>query len=42
VVNDAAAQNIDDALKVFNDLSDIGALLQEDASNQGEPSQGDQ
>jgi serine-type D-Ala-D-Ala carboxypeptidase/endopeptidase (penicillin-binding protein 4) len=42
VVNDAMAQNIDDALKVFNDLSDIGALLQEDASNRGETSQGDQ
>ena len=32
VVNGATAQNIDDALKVFNDLSDIAALLQEDAS----------
>ena len=42
VVNDTTAQNIDDALKVFNDLSDIGALLQEDAANQGETSQGDQ
>jgi serine-type D-Ala-D-Ala carboxypeptidase/endopeptidase (penicillin-binding protein 4) len=42
VVNGATAQNIDDALKVFNDLSDIAALLQEDAANQGETSQGDQ
>jgi serine-type D-Ala-D-Ala carboxypeptidase/endopeptidase (penicillin-binding protein 4) len=42
VVNGATAQNIDDALKVFNDLSDIAALLQEDAANQGESSQGDQ
>ena len=32
VVNGATAQNIDDALKVFNDLSDIAALLQEDTS----------
>jgi D-alanyl-D-alanine carboxypeptidase/D-alanyl-D-alanine-endopeptidase (penicillin-binding protein 4) len=42
VVNGATAQNIDDALKVFNDLSDVAALLQEDAANQGETSQGDQ
>jgi D-alanyl-D-alanine carboxypeptidase/D-alanyl-D-alanine-endopeptidase (penicillin-binding protein 4) len=35
VVNGASAQNIDEALKVFNDLSDIAAILQEDASNQG-------
>jgi D-alanyl-D-alanine carboxypeptidase/D-alanyl-D-alanine-endopeptidase (penicillin-binding protein 4) len=41
VVNGATAQNIDDALKVFNDLSDIAAHLQEDASHQGEASQGD-
>src|SRR5215212_6574311 len=42
VVNGARAQNIDDALKVFNDLSDIAVLMQEDASHQGEASQGDQ
>src|SRR5215208_4362631 len=42
VVNGATAQNIDDALKVLNDLSEIAALLQEDAANQGETSQGDQ
>ena len=35
VVNGASAQNIDEALKVFNDLSDIAAILQEDASHQG-------
>jgi serine-type D-Ala-D-Ala carboxypeptidase/endopeptidase (penicillin-binding protein 4) len=42
VVNGATAQNIDDALKVFNDLSDIAALIQQDASHQGEASQSDQ
>jgi D-alanyl-D-alanine carboxypeptidase/D-alanyl-D-alanine-endopeptidase (penicillin-binding protein 4) len=42
VVNGAAAQNIDDALNVFNDLSDIAAILQEDASQQGGSSQNDQ
>jgi len=35
VVNGASAQNIDDVLKVFNDLSDIAAILQEDSSRQG-------
>jgi D-alanyl-D-alanine carboxypeptidase/D-alanyl-D-alanine-endopeptidase (penicillin-binding protein 4) len=38
VVNGASAQNIDDALKVFNDLSDIAAILQQDASHQGDSS----
>ena len=42
VVNGASAQNIDDALKVFNDLSEIAAILQEDASHQGGASQSDQ
>ncbi len=42
VVNGASAQDIDEALKVFNDLSDISAILQEDASNQGGASQSDQ
>jgi len=35
VVNGASAENIDEVLKVFNDLSDISAILQEDASNHG-------
>ena len=42
VVNGASAQNIDDALKVFNDLSNIAAILQEDATYQGGASQSDQ
>ena len=42
VVNGATAQNIDDALKVFNDLSDIAARLQEAASHQEEASKGNQ
>ena len=36
VVNGASAQSIDEILKVFNDLSDIAVILQEDASHQGE------
>jgi D-alanyl-D-alanine carboxypeptidase/D-alanyl-D-alanine-endopeptidase (penicillin-binding protein 4) len=35
VVNGATAQDIDDALNIFNDLADISAILQEDASEQG-------
>jgi D-alanyl-D-alanine carboxypeptidase/D-alanyl-D-alanine-endopeptidase (penicillin-binding protein 4) len=42
VVNGATAKDIGGALKVFNDLSDISALLQEDASRQGGASQSDQ
>jgi serine-type D-Ala-D-Ala carboxypeptidase/endopeptidase (penicillin-binding protein 4) len=42
VVNGATAKDIDGALKVFNDLSDISAILQEDASEQGGASQGDE
>ena len=34
VVNGAAAQNIDDALKIFNDLSEISANLQENTAQQ--------
>jgi D-alanyl-D-alanine carboxypeptidase/D-alanyl-D-alanine-endopeptidase (penicillin-binding protein 4) len=41
VVNGATAQNIGDALKIFNDLADIAAILQEDASQQGDASHGD-
>lgn len=33
VVNGASAEDIDEATEVFNDLSDISAILQEDASN---------
>ena len=36
VVNGAAAQNIDDALKVFDDLADVSAILQEDGAKQEE------
>jgi serine-type D-Ala-D-Ala carboxypeptidase/endopeptidase (penicillin-binding protein 4) len=42
VVNGATAQDIDGALQVFNDLSDIAAILQEDASRRADASQGDQ
>ena len=42
VVNSASAQDIEDALKVFNDLSEIAAILQEDASHQGGASHSDQ
>ena len=35
VVNGATPQNTDDLLKVFHDLNDISAILQEDASNHG-------
>jgi len=38
VVNDAAVEDIDGALQIFNDLADISAILQEDASRQGENS----
>jgi serine-type D-Ala-D-Ala carboxypeptidase/endopeptidase (penicillin-binding protein 4) len=41
VVNGATAQNIDDVLRVFNDEAKIAAILQEDASHQGEDTQGD-
>ena len=42
VVNGASAQNIDDLLKVVDDVADISAILQEEASKQGGASQGDQ
>jgi hypothetical protein len=40
VVNRATAQDIDDVLRIFDDLADISAILQMDASQQGEDSQG--
>jgi D-alanyl-D-alanine carboxypeptidase/D-alanyl-D-alanine-endopeptidase (penicillin-binding protein 4) len=42
VVNGATAQDIDGALQIFNDLSDIAAILQEGASRRADASQGDQ
>ncbi len=42
VVNGAKAQNIEDALKIFNDVNNIAAIRQQDASNQGGASQGGQ
>jgi D-alanyl-D-alanine carboxypeptidase/D-alanyl-D-alanine-endopeptidase (penicillin-binding protein 4) len=42
VVNGAIAKNIEDAIKIFDDVNNIGAILQQDASNQGGTSQGDQ
>jgi D-alanyl-D-alanine carboxypeptidase/D-alanyl-D-alanine-endopeptidase (penicillin-binding protein 4) len=42
VVNGATAQDIDDALQIFDDLADIAAILQEDASQRGAASQGDE
>jgi D-alanyl-D-alanine carboxypeptidase/D-alanyl-D-alanine-endopeptidase (penicillin-binding protein 4) len=42
VVNGAIAKNIEDAIKVFDDVNNIGAILQQDASNQGGSSEGDQ
>ena len=41
VVNGATAQDIDDVLRVFNDEAKIAAILQQDASHQGEDTQGD-
>jgi serine-type D-Ala-D-Ala carboxypeptidase/endopeptidase (penicillin-binding protein 4) len=38
VVNGATAQDIDDAVKILDDLNDISADLQENASQQGEES----
>jgi D-alanyl-D-alanine carboxypeptidase/D-alanyl-D-alanine-endopeptidase (penicillin-binding protein 4) len=42
VVNGALAENIDEVLEVFDDLSEITAIRQEDASNQEEASRGNQ
>ncbi len=39
VVNGATAKNIQEVLKVFDDLSDIAVILQEDASRQEDGSQ---
>jgi D-alanyl-D-alanine carboxypeptidase/D-alanyl-D-alanine-endopeptidase (penicillin-binding protein 4) len=36
VVNGAAAQNIDDALEIFDDLADVSAILQEDGAKREE------
>jgi serine-type D-Ala-D-Ala carboxypeptidase/endopeptidase (penicillin-binding protein 4) len=41
VVNGAKAKNIEGALKIFNNVNDIAAILQEEASNQGGGSQTD-
>lgn len=41
VVNGASVQNIGEALQVFDDLSEIAAILQEDASHQGGTSHSD-
>jgi hypothetical protein len=38
VVNDATAQDIDEAGQILDDLNDISADLQEEASQQGEES----
>jgi D-alanyl-D-alanine carboxypeptidase/D-alanyl-D-alanine-endopeptidase (penicillin-binding protein 4) len=35
VVNSASAKNVEEVLKIFNDVNDIAAILQEDASIQG-------
>jgi hypothetical protein len=42
VVNGARAKNVQDVLKVFDDVNDVGATRQEEASNQGGASQDDQ
>jgi hypothetical protein len=42
VVNGAKAKNVQEGLEVFDDVNNIGAILQQDASTQGEGSQGDQ
>jgi hypothetical protein len=42
VVNGASAKNVEDVLKIFNDVNDIAAILQEDASIQGGASHSDQ
>ena len=42
VVNSATVQNIEEVLKVGTDVADIAAIRQEEASNQGGASQGDQ
>ena len=42
VVNGARAKNVQGALKIFDDVNDIGAILQQDVSNRGGTSKGDQ
>ena len=42
VVNSATVQNIEEVLKVGTDVSDIAAIRQEEALQQGGASQGDQ
>ena len=42
VVNGAKAKTIEDVLKIFDDVNNIGAILQQDASHQGGASRGDQ
>jgi serine-type D-Ala-D-Ala carboxypeptidase/endopeptidase (penicillin-binding protein 4) len=42
VINGAKAKNVEDALKIFNDVNNIAAIRQQDASKQGGASQGDQ
>jgi len=41
-VNGASTWNTDDVLRVFNDEADIAAILQENASERGDASQGDE
>jgi hypothetical protein len=36
VVNGATAQNIDGALKIFDDLADVSGILQEDGAKREE------
>ena len=38
MVNDATAQDIDEAVQILDDLNDISADLQEEAWQQGEES----
>jgi serine-type D-Ala-D-Ala carboxypeptidase/endopeptidase (penicillin-binding protein 4) len=42
VINGAKAKNVEDVLKIFNDVNNIGAIRQQNASTQGGASQGDQ
>ena len=41
-VNGVSTWNTDDVLRVFNDEADIAAILQENASERGDASQGDE
>jgi D-alanyl-D-alanine carboxypeptidase/D-alanyl-D-alanine-endopeptidase (penicillin-binding protein 4) len=42
VVNGARAKNVEGAIKILNEVNNIAAILQQDASNQGGASQGGQ